>query len=168
VSFLVIDISSLLHKKSCEEEYNFILDNVEIIMPEGSLEFLKSVLFNFKLQLLNEILTIVGIIKTQIILECSRCAEKFPYDINLDVFEEFTVNKELVDEDIVLIKNEKIDITKIVSDNIIINLPIAPICMEGCKGLCHECGINLNKEKCNCHDNEIDDRLKVLQKYFLN
>ncbi|MCL2323525.1 MAG: DUF177 domain-containing protein [Oscillospiraceae bacterium] len=163
---MIIDISSLLHKKSCEVEYDLIPDDVEIILPEGKLDFSKDILFNFKLQLLNEIITIVGIIKTQVMLQCSRCAEEFAYDINLDVFEEFTINKDLVDEDIALIINEKIDISRIVSDNILINLPIAKVCKEGCKGLCHKCGTNLNKEKCDCHNEEIDDRLKVLQEFL--
>ncbi len=163
---MIIDISSLLHKKRGEKEYNLIPDDVEIILPEGKLEFSKNILFNFKLQLLNEIITIDGIIKTQVMLQCSRCIEKFPLDINIDVFEEFTINPKLMDEDIILVRNEKIDTSKIIADNILINLPMAPICAKNCKGLCHECGINLNKEKCNCHDEEIDDRLKVLQKYF--
>ena len=165
---MIIDISSLLQKKYGEIEYNLTLDDVEIIALEGTLEFAKSVEFNFKLQLVDEIITINGVIKTQIMLQCSRCIENFPYDIKIDVFEEFTVNPELLDEDTILIENKEIDILNIISDNILINLPMAQVCMESCKGLCHECGVNLNKEKCKCYCDEIDDRLSVLQNYFKN
>jgi len=165
---LAIDISSLLQKKRGEIEYNLILDDVEIIAQEERLDFINDIVFNFKMQLIDEIITINGIIEAKIMLQCSRCVEKFPYDIKIDVFEEFTMNPELKDEDIILIENKKIDISKIISDNVLINLPIAQVCMESCKGLCHECGVNLNKEKCNCYCDEIDDRLEVLQKYFKN
>lgn len=165
---MIIDISSLLQKKHGEKEYNITLTDIEIILPEGKLEFAEAVEFNFNLQLVNEVITIKGVIDTEIMLQCSRCVEKFSYDMKIDVFEEFTINPELRDEDITLIRNEKIDISSIVSDNVLINLPMAPICMEECKGLCHECGINLNKEKCDCHGDEIDDRLKILQEYFKN
>ncbi len=161
----MMDVSSLLHKKRGEKEYNLILKNIKLA-DEEEIEFVKDIIFNFKLQLLNEILTISGTIKTKVALLCSRCIEKYPYAINLNVFEEFTVNPELEDEDISLIKNDKIDIEKIVSDNVILNLPMKPICTKDCKGLCHECGVNLNKALCNCIKDKMDERLIILKKYF--
>ena len=48
------------------------------------------------------------------------------------------------------IVNGKIDLKKIVDDVIIINTPIAFLCREDCKGLCHVCGANLNDGGCKC------------------
>lgn len=38
------------------------------------------------------------------------------------------------------------------------------LCEEECKGLCPECGINLNFEKCQCVEDTTDPRLMVLKK----
>ncbi len=46
--------------------------------------------------------------------------------------------------------NDKIDLEKIVNDTIIMNIPITFLCKEDCKGICSECGVNLNNEQCKC------------------
>ena len=50
------------------------------------------------------------------------------------------------------IVNGKIDLAKIVDDAIIINTPLAFLCGEGCKGLCPNCGANLNDGACKCNN----------------
>ncbi|MFH1756381.1 MAG: DUF177 domain-containing protein [Candidatus Latescibacterota bacterium] len=35
-------------------------------------------------------------------------------------------------------------------ENLIINIPIRILCDEGCKGLCPDCGADLNSNPCSC------------------
>jgi uncharacterized protein len=56
-----------------------------------------------------------------------------------------------------------IDLTPIICEQIILQIPIKPLCSEECKGLCPHCGINLNAASCNCHLDFVDDRLAVLK-----
>ena len=55
-----------------------------------------------------------------------------------------------------------IDISKDVRDYMILSIPMKRLCKEDCKGLCVKCGTDLNKKLCDCNDDEIDDRWKVL------
>lgn len=55
-----------------------------------------------------------------------------------------------------------IDISKDVRDYMILSTPMKRLCKEDCKGLCVKCGADLNEKKCDCNDDEIDDRWKVL------
>jgi len=32
------------------------------------------------------------------------------------------------------------------------------LCNEDCKGLCYKCGIDLNKNTCDCKENQTNDR----------
>lgn len=48
-------------------------------------------------------------------------------------------------------------------ENVIVSLPIQILCDEDCKGLCAECGVNLNTETCSC-DREGDIRWSALNK----
>jgi uncharacterized protein len=47
--------------------------------------------------------------------------------------------------------NDKIDLTKIVDDAILMALPVNFLCKEDCLGLCQGCGVNLNNEQCKCN-----------------
>ena len=47
--------------------------------------------------------------------------------------------------------NDKIDLTKIVDDAILVNMPVNFLCSEDCKGICFNCGANLNVEQCKCN-----------------
>ncbi len=50
-----------------------------------------------------------------------------------------------------------------VYENLIVSIPMQILCNDDCKGLCAECGINLNTETCNCV-READYRWNVLNK----
>lgn len=43
------------------------------------------------------------------------------------------------------------------------SLPMKTLCSRDCKGLCSQCGADLNKESCDCSDNIIDPRLEKLR-----
>lgn len=45
---------------------------------------------------------------------------------------------------------EIIDLTESVREDIIIALPLKPLCREECKGLCPRCGRDRNLERCSC------------------
>jgi len=53
---------------------------------------------------------------------------------------------------------------EIVRQTVILALPLKPLCREDCRGLCPQCGTNLNEKKCKCIVNEIDPRLEPLKK----
>jgi uncharacterized protein len=68
------------------------------------------------------------------------------------------------DEIEILPENSKeIDISKTIHDVFILNRPIRLLCSDTCKGLCINCGINLNKKTCDCHKENIDPRLEKLK-----
>ena len=45
-----------------------------------------------------------------------------------------------------------LDLSKIIGDNVFLNLPSQFFCNADCKGLCPICGKNRNKEECKCSD----------------
>lgn len=96
-------------------------------------------------------------VEAKVMLECSRCLElysqylSFSYE-EIYTEEPFRVIGKLTEEDFKFtIENNMIDISSSVRENIILNLPIKPLCKEDCKGLCPICGKNLNRETCSCN-----------------
>jgi len=49
---------------------------------------------------------------------------------------------------------EEVDITEDIREAVILNLPYSPLCDENCKGLCVQCGKDLNGGPCGCQRRE--------------
>jgi uncharacterized protein len=114
-----------------------------------------------------------GRISTAVSLECSRCLQDFILPI-VSEFEEFFIlkhhvsceeDKELLhdDLDVSFIPEEGIEIRDIVEEQIWLNIPMKPLCHEGCKGLCSVCGMDLNVGECGCDRQHTDPRFTVLK-----
>lgn len=98
-----------------------------------------------------------GDIKAKAILNCSRCLGKFNYEINTKfdliyakdaVLKDGEVRKEYLDEQ--ALTGNIINLDDDIRQTVILALPLQYLCKENCKGLCPNCGKNLNREKCNC------------------
>jgi|YelNatPaOPRAMG01_1025707.scaffolds.fasta_scaffold01011_15 uncharacterized protein len=100
-------------------------------------------------------------VKTVVLLECSRCLQLYPQPLEFSYKEfyseePFRIVGELTEEDFKFtIENNTIDVSSSVRENIIINLPIKPLCKPDCKGLCPVCGKDLNEGDCNCNARDI-------------
>lgn len=77
--------------------------------------------------------------------ECTRCLEETSCEFDIEL--KIEVDNE---DESYPVKNDTVDLSKIVDDEIIMNLPVTFLCSENCKGICSGCGANLNKEKCKC------------------
>jgi len=96
-----------------------------------------------------------GLIKAEPEYECVRCLSKFHHALELPVRWLITGKKDFSSEDLIDIihfpnQSDSIDLIDAVVDIIGLAEPMKPICKEGCKGLCAQCGTNLNSESCDC------------------
>lgn len=99
-----------------------------------------------------------GILEGEILLTCSRCLEKFLHGIKLKIDEELMKNE--IDD------LSRVDLTSNLVEDILLSLPIKPVCSEDCKGLCSVCGHNLNEGDCGCNRESIDPRLAKLKEFY--
>lgn len=124
--------------------------------------------FSGKIENLGGRLLLTGNINVTVELLCSRCAENISLEVNAPFSEIFTnlktVAEEEQEEEISFFSGEEIDITSHVARAILLELPMKVLCHENCKGLCSECGVNLNQAKCQCTEEVIDPRFLVLKK----
>ncbi len=106
-------------------------------------------------------------------LICSRCLGDYPSASQLMIEEEFfpTVDPQTgrkaphpedAEETALIDSNHILDLTGIVNEYFITNLPMKPLCDLDCKGLCQVCGANQNLEDCGCADQTIDPRWRAL------
>ena len=106
---------------------------------------------------------------------CSRCLENTELSIGSDFAytlipakaetrEDLELNPELLE--ISYYQGDFIDLTHIICEQIILQIPIKVLCKEECKGLCQHCGANLNNSFCNCDSNVVDSRMAVLKNFI--
>ena len=114
-----------------------------------------------------------GRVETELELECGRCLDPFrvPVDSTFELrYVPAAANagegEREVDEDdltTAFYKNEQLDLGELMHEQFVLALPMKPICSEGCKGLCPQCGTNLNTASCDCAPAWKDPRLAGLQ-----
>ncbi len=113
-----------------------------------------------------------GQVSSVLQLNCSRCSEPFSFPVH----EDFTVRYraplageaeeehalDLEELDIDFLDEDVIDVNELIQENILLALPVKPLCHEGCRGLCPRCGANLNAGICQCPSGISDPRWRSL------
>jgi uncharacterized protein len=56
-----------------------------------------------------------------------------------------------------------LDLNPLARECLLLDVPLQPVCRPGCKGLCSECGNNLNESPCSHPTAEVDPRLSGLK-----
>lgn len=116
---------------------------------------------------------LAGAARTELELLCSRCLEPFrmPVDSSFDLrflpATEMTADEERevqeADLETSYYRDDQIDLNELLREQFYLALPMKPLCAEGCKGLCAQCGTNLNTGTCACAVAWEDPRLAPLK-----
>ncbi len=102
--------------------------------------------------------------KARVPSECVRCLEDFGMQLDVNYTDLYAFNeKSLTEMGLIVPENGKIDLAPILREEMLISVPISPVCQPDCKGLCPTCGENLNLGLCNHDDEDIDPRLAALR-----
>ena len=138
-------------------------EKTELVLAEGSLTF------RGQMENKDRVITITVHLPPGTKHPCYRCGEDVTTPLNCEFVESFTNLEEKADEEaekeeemIHFFEGDVIDLLPYVEQAIFLNTPMKTLCREDCKGLCPECGINLNENECSCDKSPIDPRFAVL------
>ena len=99
--------------------------------------------------------TVEGKAEAFIHTNCARCTKPFVERIAFSFAERFVKGEdEATDDETYPYSGDELLLDKAVLDNLFLELPIASICREGCKGLCPVCGADRNTTTCDCTTEE--------------
>lgn len=166
---LLIDVSKI----ELGETINIVSKDLELNIED--LEFTCPIEVSAKFQNTGRCIVVRGVVSTSVNLTCNRCLEVFEHQIRCEIDVDYYKGKEryITELDpeglnVAYYEGDRIDLMDEVQQCIILALPMKPICKEECLGLCPHCGRNLNKERCICRDEEVDERLAKLGKLLRN
>lgn len=109
-----------------------------------------------------------GTLSGDVVVPCNRCAEAMPVHLEerFEDFEDTPSDDATLDGESRIVEEKGVlylDIAAIVWEQFVLALPPNPLCRPDCKGLCPDCGANLNEGMCACTRDEGDPRLAILR-----
>ncbi len=126
-----------------------------------------------KVSLWGERVCVEGKLGADLVLTCSRCLKPFARKIQKGFELEYrpdpvveTEGEDLgltyTDLEVGFYRDDRLDVRAVISEQIVLEIPMKPVCEKACKGLCEQCGADLNEGPCNCLPGSIDPRLEAL------
>jgi uncharacterized protein len=120
-------------------------------------------------ELLEGQIRVTGELHTRLEMNCARCLEPVSEDVSRE-FDLFyrpvsTMTKEeedrlkLDDTEIAFFDGEGLFLADVLAEQVLLALPMKAICRSDCRGLCPQCGVNLNNEECRCEVHVTDPRM---------
>jgi len=98
-------------------------------------------------------------------LECVRCLKEFTHLLKWEIMELYAFKKKSVSESELLVPDDAhIDLAPLLRECALLEVPINPLHKPDCKGLCIECGEDLNIRDCGHSQQEDDSPFSALKK----
>lgn len=133
------------------------------LIGQGSVSFDESIHGSLEATWAGDVIEVSGQLETTLSMPCARCLTPVPDRLVVPVLLCYTARDaegdasaeeelELESDELGLIafSGPEIDLRPDLEQEIVMALPLQPLCDAGCKGLCPVCGGNLNLASCNC------------------
>ncbi|HYG99723.1 MAG TPA: DUF177 domain-containing protein [Terriglobales bacterium] len=142
------------------------------LVANGHAELLKEHHGGSKGEVIEDI-RLVGSLATSIETACARCLEPVRTDLSRDFDllyrpqgadagqEELSVTQ--AEAEIGYYSGDGLQLEDVLREQVLLAVPLRVLCGEACKGLCPQCGKNLNVEACSCESQQSDPRWDALK-----
>lgn len=130
---MLLDLSEILKEKGGQLEYK---DKVTVDFPKEEIEVNGPVDVDLTFTNAGHSVWANGTVSAFVKLVCSRCLKEIDSKIVVDVEEE--LKKGAKDEDDVVFginEDNKVDLSEIIRQGLLLNIPIKTVCDSDCKGL---------------------------------
>jgi len=169
-----LDLSEVLHHVGKRLSYD--IDEPAIV--DEDIECCEQITGKLIFTNTGEVLLIDGKASTTAIVQCGRCLIYYKEPIELEISEQFTMvvkphgprsrgQEVFVEEEVEAIAGKLFagpifDLTELLRQMITLALPMRPLHDENCKGLCVQCGHDLNTGLCSCPQKPLNPAFESL------
>ncbi len=166
MKILLTDITDENHSFTVEESLDFSKEKVELAAP------LQAILTVRKKD--DNLYSLSGNFQVVLVTSCDRCGAR----IEIDLEQDFSYLLRVEDEpqmpaeydsseedcETVYLSQPFIESSAILSEQLLLAMPLHRLCDDECKGLCGGCGVNLNTKMCQCRENKSNSPFAILKK----
>lgn len=136
-------------------------DDVTLLSPiSGEVRFLRT----------GSDILVTGTLETTLQKDCGRCLTQFSTPVSFELEEQFYPTIDITtgvalppppegeDEANQIDEQHTLDLLEVIRQDLLLESDGILYCSPDCKGLCPQCGENLNINSCTCEEEEIDSR----------
>jgi uncharacterized protein len=164
---LKIDLSDIAGTPGARGRYSIS----ESLVPVEGLSCVGPVRGEITVENTGSLLLLRGRLHGLLRLSCTRCLGDIDRPLSVDVEEEFATEDtapdiQTVDRDepgASAISDYVLDVSELVRQQVVLNAPMAAVCRPDCRGICPQCGRNLNQGPCECVPEAADSRWAQLR-----
>lgn len=166
---MILNLARIKQTPGSVAEFDFQKQTVDLDFKGQDIKKIGSVKVKGQIENLGDrIFQVTGQVEVAANTLCSRCLTPTQIKLNIDLSLKFSdvvskPGKDEEDEDIILFHGDEIDLYPQILEEIILNWPSQILCKNDCRGLCPNCGANLNLDSCECNIDNIDPRFAVLK-----
>jgi uncharacterized protein len=149
------------------------------MIERGECEFLAPIKTSLRVVRIADRVEVEGDMRTAVGLACGRCLKVFENNLSSHFALTYTPRREEVEgvagqeevelsrEEInrIYYQGEQINLQDAIQEQIIMAFPIRALCDEACRGLCPQCGADLNEGDCGCSHGMSDSGFAVLKNF---
>lgn len=149
------------------DEASFDWDDVQVAHVWGQVSLTR----------LNEGIWVRGAFRATVDCTCSRCLQSFQATLRIPFNETYYPTLDInsgapvtlpedAEADATIDDHHTLDIAETLRQDIILAVPMKPLCKPDCAGICPQCGKDLNQATCRCPQETIDPRLTPLLSFL--
>lgn len=173
---MLLTITEVKRNTGLSQEFRWSESPQSLALSEGNLRddaWLEAP-FEVRLSIRNggDRLILEGHFEAQLRMVCGRCLKEFQTLGFIPIEEQMLLTQQVAqdaaededdpDRELEVLEGDTIDVTALVRENLLSQLPMKPLCTEECLGLCPTCGVDLNLGECDCATTDVDPRLAGL------
>jgi uncharacterized protein len=155
---------------------------LEGLTKTGESYFPAALKFRVRAIRIKEIIEVEGRFDTKARLTCSRCLKQFETILGAHFVITYTRKQvemattsggegiEISAEEagLIMYSGREIDLREALQEQVVMSIPMRPICAEACRGLCSRCGVDLNAGDCDCREDAFNIKLAALKNFKLD
>lgn len=159
-----------------EQDYSCALSDfpdLSELAEEGGPEFTEPLHFHLRFQRSGPIVELEGQLEAEVDLSCGRCLQRFRQSLNETFVLTFSpcadsdekeeeVELEADELGLIVYQDETLELAQPLQEQLIMAVPISPVCKGDCQGLCPECGLNRNDKHCRCEKKPFNNKFTAL------
>lgn len=150
-----VDVSPILKEPGASIPFDLKGRPGEINLPDGAVEVSVPLTARGVATSLGDSVYVEANVRGSLTLMCSRCLSPFERPIDLSCEGKFVKDpsspESQEDEvEVFPLEGACCDLDEMIRHEIVLAIPMKPLCSEECKGFCPVCGKNLNEGDCGC------------------
>ncbi|MGQ0815900.1 MAG: YceD family protein [Gemmatimonadota bacterium] len=163
---LKVDLGELARKKRLQIDASLPVDAA--IAAGAGFRLVRPLAVQLEVQLATHDVVVLGRLEGEAEVACRRCLVPVRAPIDQEVtllFREGVAPVDAEAEEIYPLpaRGNELDLSAALREHLLLAVPEFLECQDACKGLCPNCGVNLNETTCSCERTQADDRWSALR-----